>query len=86
MKKLSRTWAQISIVCAAASVVGIVGGWAVDSPELMTGGFLCLLASYAIKAAVFRCPRCGWWGGIPKWTKGSSIRCPKCGMPMEYDR
>ena len=85
MKKISRTWARVSILLAAAAALCIAVGFFLHSPELMGSGCLFLILSSCIKNAVLRCPWCGWRGGMPRW-RGSGMGCPKCGRPMEYDR
>lgn len=83
---MSRLWARISIVLAAAFVVGMIVGAIIHQGWPVIVGGVAFLASMVIKLFVLRCPTCGWGGGIPQWKNSGNIHCPKCGSVMWYDK
>lgn len=85
MKKVSRFWARVCIVCLVISLLLITCKIITSSNVPLFIGTLFLVFSLYIKFFILRCPNCNWGGGVPQWSKNATIHCPKCGTAFEYD-
>ncbi len=83
-KKLSRTWARISIILMA---LGIVIMLALHKYLFgLLGGLVILAVGYGIQFFALRCPVCRKSNAAPQWKRSGTQRCTKCGHVFEFDK
>lgn len=90
MKKLSRTWSRMAILCIAAFAVWLLYSGDLPLHWSMLVGAVPVAAFAFIRFRILRCPNCGNTKGIPekavlRWSGNSGLRCPKCGNYLEFD-
>lgn len=86
MKKISRTWSRICILCVAAYIIAIFIVPLIYSPIPFYIGAPLMLVALIIKLFILKCPYCGKGLAISQWSKSGNMHCSKCGKPLEYDK
>ena len=86
MSIMSRFWARLCVILVAVFCAGLLLTCLLPRPWMIALDILSLAGFLCVKFLALRCPRCGWGGAVPQWSRSGTLHCPKCGGLLEYDR